>query len=69
MTRATQLQLIANCLVNSQHAEHVAPHRDVGISRRITNQVHPMLCSAEQDIDPIRRLEKANFVCIVASHK
>jgi hypothetical protein len=45
----------------------ISPHRDVEICLRVTDQVHSILCSAEQHIDTVFSPEKAHLALWIAA--
>jgi hypothetical protein len=69
MTRAAKLDCITNRVLSSQHFDDLLPHSHVGVSFRVSNQVHAMLSSTEKNVDAVRSLEESNFLVVVAAHE
>jgi hypothetical protein len=69
MTRAAKLDCIINRVLSSQYLDDLLPHSHVGVSFRVSNQVHAMLSSTEKNVDAVRSLEESNFLVVVAAHE
>jgi hypothetical protein len=46
---------------------NIGPHGHLLVRLRVANEVHPVLCSAEQHVDAVLRAEEANLAFIVAA--
>jgi hypothetical protein len=67
VTRAAQCESLTNRVLGSKHVDDFLPHFNAGICLGIANQVHPMLGSAQQDVDTVRGFEESNISLFVAA--
>lgn len=67
MSWTAKAQGIADGVRRPQHINDLLPHRYVRISICVANKIHPMLSTAEKDIDTIRRPQESDLFLFVAS--
>jgi hypothetical protein len=61
MTRAAEGQLCTDCVSVGELGVNIRPHWDIEVRLRVSNEIHPMLRSAQENIDSVLRPEEANF--------
>lgn len=60
MPRATETQGVTDCVRCAEQINDFLPHRDVRISIRITDEIHPMLGTANEDVNSVRRPQETH---------
>jgi hypothetical protein len=69
VSRATETQRRANGFICAQHTDNVLPHVHSGVRICVSNEKHTMLCSAEENIDAVGRLQEPDVALLVAAYQ
>lgn len=67
VSRAAKLQIVAQIIILAKYFDDLVPHRNACCGLGVPNDVHAMLRSGKEDIDPVGRLKEADLVFVVAA--
>lgn len=67
MSETLELQRLANVAILTKDVHHFMPHSYALSRLGVAEDVHAMLRSRKEDVDPVWRLEKARLVLLVAA--
>lgn len=67
MTWTAKLERVADQILRAEDVQDLAPHRHSLHRTPVADQIHPVLCSGEEDVDTIRRLQEAGPPRVVAA--
>ena len=65
MSGAAEAKRRPNEILRPQIANNILPHWHIGVGVGISNQIHAMLSSAQEDIDAVGCFEKPDFPAFV----
>jgi hypothetical protein len=70
MTWALELETSTNVAISTEHCDNFSPHGHSVTSRTgITDDIHAVLSSGQEDVDTVRSFEEPAFVILVTSDK
>lgn len=69
MSRAGQSEFCTDTAGSLEHGDDFLPHCKACVRFHVADEIHSMLSAAEKYIDTVDRLEKANFLFVVALYQ
>ena len=69
MTGTFKLQHLSEVAILFQHRDHCSPHLNMTGSARVADNVHPMLCPRQKNINPVWSSEETTLALVIASNQ